>query len=81
MGIFIYFIFYFLLLFSVIGFGYLFKLIFLKKEKINLGYCGLYGIFSLTIVSYLANFFISINVYFNSLILFIGLILFIFFFV
>jgi hypothetical protein len=79
MGIFAYFIFYFIILFSIVGFGCLFKVIFLKKEKINLGYCVLYGIFILTILSYLANFFISINFYFNSLILFIGLILFTFF--
>jgi hypothetical protein len=76
MNIFGYFIFYFLLLFSIIGYGYLFKIFFLKKKKINLGYCGLYGIFSLTIFAYLANFFISINLYFNSLILFFGLIFF-----
>ena len=48
MGIFAYFIFYFILLFSIVGFGYLFKVIFLKKEKINVGYCGLYGIFILS---------------------------------
>lgn len=79
MNVFAYFIFYFLLLFSVIGYGYLFKVFFLKKEKLNLGYCGLYGIFSLTIFAYLANFFISINLYFNSLILFIGLSFYVFF--
>ena len=79
MNIFVYFTFYFLLLFSVIGYGYLFKIIFLKQEKLNLGYCGLYGVFSLTICSYLANFFISINLYFNSLILIIGLSFFVFF--
>jgi len=79
MNVFFYFLFYFLLLFSIIGYGYLFKLFFLKKEKLNLGYCGIYGIFILTICSYLANFFISINLYFNSLILFIGLSFFIFF--
>lgn len=79
MNVFVYFTFYFLLLFSVLGYGYLFKVIFLKQEKLNLGYCGLYGIFSLTICSYLANFFISINLYFNSLILIIGLSFFAFF--
>jgi hypothetical protein len=79
MNVFVYFTFYFLLLFSVLGYGYLFKVIFLKQEKLNLGYCGLYGIFSLTICSYLANFFISINLYFNSLILIIGLSFFVFF--
>jgi hypothetical protein len=79
MNVFLYLFFYFLLLFSIIGYGYLFKLFFLKKEKLNLGYCGIYGIFILTIFSYLANFFISINLYFNSLILFIGLSFFIFF--
>ena len=79
MNVFVYFTFYFLLIFSVLGYGYLFKVIFLKQEKLNLGYCGLYGIFSLTIFSYLANFFISINLYFNSLILIIGLSFFVFF--
>ena len=79
MNVFVYFTFYFLLIFSVLGYGYLFKVIFLKQEKLNLGYCGLYGIFSLTICSYLANFFISINLYFNSLILIIGLSFFAFF--
>jgi hypothetical protein len=79
MNVFVYFIFYFLLLFSIIGYGYLFKVFFLKQERLNLGYCGLYGIFSLTICAYLANFFISINQYFNSLVLFIGLSFFAFF--
>ena len=79
MNVFLYFFFYFLLLFSIIGYGYLFKLFFFKQEKLNLGYCGIYGIFILTICSYLANFFISINQYFNSLILLIGISFFIFF--
>jgi len=79
MNIFAYFIFYYLLLFSIIGYGYLFKVFFLKKDRLNLGYCGLYGIFFLTTFSYLANFFISINPYLNFLVLFIGLNLFLFF--
>jgi hypothetical protein len=79
MNIFEYGIFYFFLLFSIIGYGYTFKVFFLKKERINLGYCGLYGIFFLTILSYLVNFFLSINLYLNSLILFIGLCSFLFF--
>jgi len=57
---FFYFIsFYFLFLFSIVGYGNLFKNIFNKKEN-NLGYIGIYGILTLIIFTYFINFFIPI---------------------
>lgn len=72
-----YLIYYFLIILSIIGFGYSFKCLFLKNEKNHLGYFGIYGIFSLIIISYLSNYFLPHNLIFNSILLAIGLSLFI----
>ena len=57
---FFYFIsFYFLFLFSIVGYGNLFKSIFSQKEN-NLGYLGIFGILTLIIFTYFINFFIPI---------------------
>ena len=71
--------FYFTIIFSVLGYGYL-AVNFSKKKYIlhDLGYIGLVGILFLIIISYISHFFVSHNYIFNSLILIIGLFLFIF---
>ena len=71
--------FYFTIIFSVLGYGYL--VVNFSKEKYisnDLGYIGLIGILFLIIISYISHFFVSHNYIFNSLILIIGLFLFIF---
>jgi len=76
MNIYYYLSYYFLLLFSIIGYGNIFNIIFFKKEKINLGYIGIFGIFTLIILAYCLNFFIPISSKLNLFILFIGIIFF-----
>ena len=70
--------FYFTIIFSVLGYGYL-AVNFSKKKYIlhDLGYIGLVGILFLIIISYISHFFVSHNYIFNCLILIIGLFLFI----
>ena len=71
--------FYFTIIFSVLGYGYL-AVNFSKKKYIlhDLGYIGLVGILFLIIISYISHFFVSHSYIFNSLILIIGLFLFAF---
>ena len=75
----IFIIFYFTIIFSVLGYGY-FVLNFSKNKytSSDLGYIGLVGILFLIIISYISHFFVSHNYIFNSLILIIGLFFFIF---
>lgn len=73
MNLFFYLSYYFLITFSIIGFGYSFKTLFLKDEKNHLGYFGIYGIFFLIIISYFSNIFISHNLFFNSVLILLGL--------
>ena len=75
----IFIIFYFTIIFSVLGYGY-FALNFSKNKytSSDLGYIGLVGILFLIIISYISHFFVSHNYIFNSLILIIGLFFFIF---
>ena len=77
MNLSLYLIYYFLIILSIIGFGYSFQCLFLKKEKNHLGYFGIYGIFFLIIVSYLSNYFLPHDLIFNSILLVTGLSLFI----
>ena len=78
---FIYIIFYLLILYSLIGYGNIFSNIFIqKKNYISLGYVGIYGIFTFIFFSYLISFFIPHNFYVNSLFVFIGFSLFIYYF-
>ena len=75
----IFIIFYFTIIFSVLGYGYL-VLNFSKNKytSSDLGYIGLVGILFLIIISYISHFFVSHNYIFNSLILIIGVFFFIF---
>ncbi len=69
---------YFLLTISVLGFGFLFaKKISSYNSNINIGYIGLYGIFLLTLISYLTNLVVKHDYIHNIILLIIG----IFFFV
>ena len=74
------FIYYPLILISILGYG-LFaskKLLFIETK--NLGFIGIIGIFFLLIYSYLSSQFIPHDKIFNSITLFLGLILFYFYF-
>ena len=74
---FFYFIsFYFLFLFSIVGYGNLFKNIFRLKEN-NLGYLGILGILTLIIFTYFINFFIPIYPTLSLFLLILGISLFI----
>ena len=71
--IFILLTYYWLITFSIIGYGILFNNFFLKDTN-NIGFIGIYGIFSLTLLSYLINFFLPHTESINVLILLVGLI-------
>ena len=69
----IYFLFYFAAIFSVIGYGLLFgEITNIKIVSKNFGYVGLFGLFLLTIYSYISNFFYSHSFFHNSILLIIG---------
>ena len=58
-------IFYYLIIFSTLGYGYFFLINFLKLNRksqvveINIGFVGLSGLFFLILISYFTNFFFS----------------------
>ncbi len=72
------FCFYFLITFSVIGYGSFFYRLVSKDKLINIGLKGLFGFYILIIYSYISHFFISHNLLHNTLILLLGILLFIF---
>ena len=65
---------YWIITFSILGFGLLFNQIFLKSSEKNIGYLGIYGIFVLILISYVSSFFIPHSELFNSILILIGLI-------
>ena len=71
--------FYFLIMFSVIGYGSFFYRDKLEDILINFGFKGLVGFFVLIVYSYLSHFFIQHSFLHNTIILSLGIILFIFF--
>ncbi len=71
---------YFLIIFSVIGYGSFFCKIFSGNNNLNFGFKGLYGLFILILYSFLSHYFIAHSILHNSFILIFGLFLFIFFF-
>ena len=72
------FVYYFLILFSIIGFGNIFSKIFNRSLSLSeIGFCGL---LTLILISYITNFFIPHNILHNSILLILGLILFIFYY-
>ena len=71
-------IFYFLILFAILGYGRLFNNFVFKNKDVNAGYLGLSGIFFLIIYSYISHFFIAHSLVHNSILLIFGNILFFF---
>ena len=67
-------IYYWLITFSITGYGILFNRLFLKNLENDIGFIGIYGIFFLTLISYLSSFFYPHSELFNSVLLMIGLI-------
>ena len=67
-------IYYWLIIFSIIGYGCFFNKFFLKSESKNLGFIGIYGIFILLLISYFSSFFLPHTKTFNSAILLLGII-------
>ena len=65
---------------SIIGYGYILNKYFLIFKKENIGYLGLFGIFFLTFIAYISNFFIPLSDKFNLVLHLLGLIFFIFYF-
>ena len=68
---------YLLLLFSIIGYGYVLNNYFLKLKNINFGYLGFFGIFILLFISYISHIFFAHDKIFNSIILVFGLLFFV----
>jgi hypothetical protein len=69
---------YWLIIFSIVGYGLFFQKFFIKDDSIDIGYIGIFGIFFLILISYISHFFIPHKQIFNSIILFLGLIYFYF---
>ncbi len=66
---------------STLGYGFLFKKLFIKdKIRIDYGISGLIGIFVLTLYSFVSHFFIAHGLFHNVIIILFGLTLFVFFF-
>tara|TARA_Y100001970_G_C14259925_1_gene879548 strand:- start:2367 stop:4040 length:1674 start_codon:yes stop_codon:yes gene_type:complete len=66
-------IFYFICINSIIGYGLLFKKVFLKENLLdNYSYTGFYGIFFLIIYSYISHFFLAHNFHHNVILITIG---------
>ena len=70
------FIYFPLILFSILGYGFFVSINIIKFNKSNLGYQGLIGIFSLLLISYSSIQFVAHSIIFNFLVLLIGLFLF-----
>ena len=67
-------IYYWLITFSIVGYGILFNHFFLKSSENDIGYVGVYGIFILIFFSYIFSFFTPHSELFNSIVLLIGLV-------
>ena len=77
-NLFIFILYYVLILFSILGYGFFFlRLCKLDTKLENLGYIGIFGIFVLIIYSYLSNFFIAHTEVHNIIIVLLGISLFI----
>ena len=72
--LFIYFLFYFVIIFSIIGYGNIFSLV--SNRSHSVGEKGLNGILFLIIISYITNFFSPHSVYHNVVVIIIGLLAF-----
>lgn len=70
---------FFLILISVLGYGFLFLRINKINKSLNFGYVGLFGIFFLVIYSYFSNLFLPHSKFHNFIIIIIGIIIFFFY--
>ncbi len=71
-------LYYFLILFSILGYGIIFLKIFEKRIICNnFGFIGLFGLYVLLIYSYLSNFIIAHSELHNIILLVIGILLFV----
>ena len=71
--------FYFIFIFSSIGYGYILTYRNQSLQKFDLGFVGLSGIFTLIVISYITNYFFAHDYLHNSLIFIIGIISFFYF--
>ena len=77
MNFFVFSLFYFAIIFSVIGYGFVFQYILLQNNnKANLGYIGIFGLSFCFIYSGITSFFIAHSTVHNFIFLIIGLIIF-----
>ena len=67
---------YWIIIISIVGFGILFNKIFYKSSEKDIGFLGIYGIFFLIFISYISSFFLPHSELFNSIVIFIGCIVF-----
>ena len=72
---------FFLILISVLGYGFLFLRISKIKKNLNFGYVGLFGIFFLITYSYLSNLFLPHSQFHNSIIIILGIVIFFYYIV
>ena len=72
--LFILLLYYWLIIFSIVGYGFFFQKFLIKDNSVDIGYIGIFGIFLLILISYISNFFIAHNQIFNSIIIISGLI-------
>ena len=81
LNIFFIFLFYFFIIFSITGFGLFFSSVVFKKNKnFNLGYNGIFGLFFVSIYSYISSNFFAHSFVHNLLFNFLGIFLFIYYF-
>jgi hypothetical protein len=74
------FIYYPLILISILGYGFFVSNKIINLKNYNLGYQGIIGVFSLLLISYASTQFLAHTVIFNALVLVVGLTLFLIFF-
>ena len=67
-------IYYWIIIFSIIGYGIFFNNFCLKNVDKDIGIIGIYGIFSLLFISYISSFFLPHSELFNSIVLIVGFI-------
>jgi hypothetical protein len=65
---------YWIITFSIIGYGLLFNRLFLGSSENDIGFIGIYGIFILIFISYLSSFLLPHTKLFNSILLLFGFI-------
>ena len=75
----IYIFYYYLISVSILGYGFLLSR-FLNINYLNFGFLGLIGISFLITISYSTTLFLVHDYYFNTLVLLVGILFFLFFF-